>query len=496
MKTKVFFLWLFIMIVSTTKAQQITFDLPLSKKSHRPRILAGYWHSGLNKIIVNEKLNHGIAHYLYDTSFKLIASYERLYSEEEIYRNNMPLRFAKEISLGKDYWEAYGCDTAVAVRKLDFVKGRDTTIALAKYTSEYKNADLLAILPQKNACIFVCYAVRKKTARLLLYRWEAGNSTFSESEYLIPESSLSETEQEKFNHLLEMDYKAAFQQITVSQTNQPDVFQLPAKSQVFYNDSMIYLVNNTPYSTGINVMSVNYVSKKLRIHNYFLNELDRAELGTATERHSIATIYDSTLIIENCSDRIFEYHFFNVVSGALLRSYKVKVSDSLTMLVHSPYRQVGTFSSASKEIELEKEKQFIRRKNNGIQFLKPSLVGDSLVLTFGSLNGNPTLATILIAVSTAALGYMANIHIGDVQFIPYLVLRQHKLVFAQSKFAINGWGASKSSNISSILDQLISADKLKYLSAENAIFIDLHNKLYLAVYNSNLKVFEVTKFYQ
>jgi hypothetical protein len=495
MKT-ISFLCLSTLIISSVAAQEITFDVPSFKKSYKPRNLDGYYHSGLNKIIVAEKLKNGVGHFLYDTSFKLIASYEKIYTEDEIFHNTMPLRFAKEISFGSDYWEAYACDTAVAIHKLDFDKGRDTIIALAKYTNEYKNAELLAILPQKNACIFLCLAVKKKRGRLLLYRWLAGNSTFDKSEYLLPESSLSETEQKKFNDLVEMDYGACFQQITVSQTNHPDLFQLPAKSQVFYNDSAIYLVNNTPYSTGINVLSINYQSKQLRINNYFLNELDRAELGTATEKHPVATIFDSTLAIENCSDRIFEYHFFNVLSGAPLRSYKVRVGDSLSRLVHSPYQQVGTFVDASKEIELEKGKQFIRRKNNGVQFLKPALVGDSLVLTFGSLNANITLTALLVAVTTAAMGYMANIHIGNTQYIPYLVLQQHKLLFAHSKFAINGWGASKAANTSSILDQLIAADKLKDVSAQHTILIDLHDKLYLAVYNNKSKVYEVSKFYQ
>ncbi len=496
MKKIFFFLCLMSLISTTIGAQNLTFEVPSFKKSYKPRNLDGYYHSGLNKIIVNEKLKNGLGHFLYDTSFNLIASYEKVYTEDEIFHNSMPLRFAKEISYGDGYWEAYACDTAVAIRKLDFDKGRDTTIALAKYTSEYKNADLLTILPQKNACIFLFLVVKKKKIRLLLYRWKVGNSTFEESEYLLPESSLSETEQKKFSSLLEMDYGLAFQQITASQTNQPDLFQLPAKSQVFYNDSMVYMVNNTPYSTGVNVLSINYLSKQLHTNNYFLNELDRAELGTAIQRYPVATIYDSVLFVENCSDRIFEYHFFNVLSGTPLRSYKVKVSDSLSMLVHSPYRQVSTFAGSSKELDLEKEKQFIRKKNNGIQFIKPALVGDSVVLTFGSLNTNLNLAGVLIAVTTAAMGYMANLHIGNTQFIPYLVIRQHKLLFAHSKFAVSGWAASQSSNTSTILDQLITADKLQGISEENAILVDLHNKLYIALYNNKLKAYEVSKFYQ
>lgn len=496
MKKILIFLFLTATLTTAIKAQTVAFDIPEYYNSNRPRIFDFYYHAGLNKIIINEKIKKGLAHFLFDTSFNLVASYEKKFSEQEIYNTKMPLRYAMPVSFANDYLEIYACDTAVAIHKLDFIKVSDTTLALVNYVNEYKKAKLLTIIPQENGCIVLCLAVKKKKTRLLLFSWKSGNSMFEKTEYLLPESTLSEAEQKLYKTTLELDYKTCFNQISVSHTNLPDLFQLPASCQLFYNDSVLYLVNNTAHFSGIHVFTVNYVTRQLRTNNYFVNKFDRNKSGAYNLKFPVATVYDSVLIIENCSDKVFEYHFFNIGTGTVLRSYQVKVQDSLSKLVHSPYRQLGTSLSSSAEKEFSKESLFIRKMNNGLQFIKPVLAGDSLVLTFGSINYNPGVGSILLAAATGAMGYMANIHLGNVQFIPYILIAKNKFLYAHSKFSISDWEPSRASNTRSIIDQLVAADKFTEAASENSALIDLHDKLYLVVYDNKLNKYLVSKFYQ
>lgn len=496
MKQIIFFLYLVAFHCSTLEAQPLEFDIPEYYNSHKQRIFDFYYHAGLNKIIVNEKIKKGLAHYLFDTSFNLVASYERKFSEEEVYNTKMPMVYARPINIGKDYLEVYASDTAVAIHKLDFNRGLDTTLALANYVSEYKKAKLLTIIPLENGCIFLCLVTKKKNARLLLYRWQSGNSVFEKSEYILPESTLPLEDKKHYKDILALDYKTCFNQVSVSHVNHPDLFQLPAPSQLFYNDSVLYLVNHTAHSTGINVLTINYLTKQLRSKNYFLNEFNRNKLGTYNLKFPVATVYDSVLIIENCSDKVFEYHFFNIVSGAAIRSYGVNVQDSLSILVHSPYRQLNTSFSSATEKELNKESLFIRRKNDGIQFIKPLLAGDSLLLTFGSINNSPGVGGILVAAATGAMGYMAYIHLGNMRIIPYLLIGRNKFIYAHSKFSVADWRPSPATNISSFIDQFVAADKFSEATSENSALIDMHDKLYLVVYNNKSMKYTVSKFYQ
>jgi hypothetical protein len=477
-------------------AQDLTLDMPESDKSYDKRRVDGYYHQGLNRIVINEKLEDGIAHFLYDTSFNLITQYKRTFTEAELFYTRKPLRFAKEISFGDGFWEAYVCDTAVAIRQLDFENRMDTQLAVINFKEGYKNADLVAIIPQHNACSFLVLSGKKKKT-LTLYRWQKGNSSFEKIDYELPKYTLSASELKQYDKFLSLDYEECFKQMSVSQCNQPDLFQMPSQSQLFYNDSVIYIINKTPYSTGINILSINFLTKQLRSSNYFLNEMNRNAMGTNLEKHALATIYRNTLIIENCSDKQFEYHFFNIHSGELIRSYKVPVKDSLDILVHSAYHQLGTFGSASEEKDLKKGKLFIRRKNNGLQFIKPLIAGDSMVLTFGSFIPTAGVGGLLLTAATASLGFAANIYVGNTQFIPYLTANQrNKFVYAHSKFAMDGWEPSTATNTTTILDQLIEDDKFKVSLKDNTILICLQDKVYLGVYDNKIAKYVVSKFFQ
>ncbi len=477
-------------------AQSIELDVPETDKSYDKRKLDGYYHQGLNRIVINEKLEDGIAHFLYDTSFHLIAQYKRTFTEAELFYTRKPLRFAKEIAFGDGFWEAYICDTAVAVRQLDFDSHTDTQLAVINFEEGYKNADLVAIIPQQNACSFLVLSGKKKKT-LTLYHWQKGNNSFDKTDYELPKYTLSAGELKQYDKYLSLDYEECFKQMSVSQCNQPDLFQMPSQSQLFYNDSVLYIINKTPYSTGVNVLSISFLTKQLRSSNYFLNEVNKNAMGTNIEKHAAATLYRNTLIIENCSDKQFEYHFFNINSGELLRSYKVPVKDSLGILVHSAYHQLGTFGSASEEKDLKNEKLFIRRKNNGMQFIKPVITGDSMVLTFGSFIPTAGVEGLLLTAATASLGFAANIHAGNTRFIPYLTADQrNKFVYAHSKFAMNGWKPSTATNTTTILDQLIEENKLKASLKDNTILICLQDKVYLGVYDNETRKYVVSKFFQ
>ena len=209
----------------------------------------------------------------------------------------------------------------------------------------------------------------------------------------------------------------------------------------------------------------------------------------------VATAYDSLLIIQNSSPKIFEYYYYNIINGKLITKFETKPDNSLYSLVHSPLQQIGSFGSSSEEKELDNEKLFIKRKNSGFPFITGEPVGDSLVLTFGSFVPTQGAEGMLLSFATMGFGMGAGIGvaIGDIRIIPYLTSSRNKFLYAHSKFSLKGLQPSIANNTRTYLDDFLADNKLKDLGKSNSFLLELPGKLIFGLYNKETKKYAMNR---
>ncbi len=492
MKKIIFPLLLSILFYNNCDAQYfVDFAIPFPIGNNPGKDMVGYYHAGNNQIVINVQTKTGITHFLYDTSFSLLGSYDYETQNRQLSKSSKKGFFLRNICLGNQFIELYAENNTLVFYRLDFLAKKDLNIARIGLRNKYEDERLISVMPSEHGCNFLSYSENNK--KIILYKWEPVSNTTVIIEGDLPKSTLSKEEAKEKGDFAGIKTHLLFQDLSVS-CIKPNVFQFPAPGQLFYTDSCIYIVHKIPYQLGINVFKIDMASAKVNSKNYFINKYQDGQLKF--KKTPVATLYDSLLIIQNSSADIFEYYFFNIVSGTMVVKYETKTNDKIYDIVHSPLRQIGTFRSAKEEVELSNEKNFIRKKNSGLSFIKPLVRNDSLILTFGSFIATPGIEGTLLAVATGGFASMTGIGIaiGEFQFIPYLTSSRNNFLYAHSQFSLNGLKPSKDDRVSTYLDAVIADKKLNELEKDNSLIIDLGQSLYICIYNKATKTFKVSKY--
>jgi len=473
---------------------QLDINIPFSADGLPGKNMTGYYQPGLGKIIINTEHTNGITHLFYDTALNLLMQYD-MADGRTLIKNATKEFFLDKLSIQHMAFEVYAFADSAIIYKLDPEKAVDTKIASIKFRLKYADEQLIVAMPNDRGCNFLTVSLQNKKS--IIYEWELQQNTATIKEIELPKSTLSKAEKKERGDFLEIKYKNLFYAVSARHTNKPGLFQFPAPSQLFFNDTSIYILNKLAYEAGINVFKIDIAGGTASSTNYFLNKII-TDSQAKYELVPVATVYDSLLIIQNSSPKTFEYYYYNIITGKEIARYETKPNNSLYSLVHSPLQQIGSFGSSGEEKELDNEKLFIKRKNSGFPFITPVLSGDSLVLTFGSLVPTQGAEGMLLSFATMGFGMAAGIgvSIGDIRIIPYLTSSRNKFLYAHSKFSLKGLQPSMANNVRTNLDDFLEDNKLRDLAKRNSVVIELPGILYVGLYDKKTKKYTLTKFQQ
>ena len=473
---------------------QVDFDIPLSINVRPEKNMTGYYHPWLNQIVINVDNKNGITHFFYDTSFVLQKKYD-VTDGRTLARSTKKEFFLEKICIQNTLLEVYSFGDSIDIFRLDTDKGIDTKIASIHLRQNYDDEQTVAVMPNEKGCNILSVSLKNKKA--IVYKWQIFSNSTVTKEIELPKSTLTRQELKDRGNFLEIKYKNLFYGVSARHTNGSGLFQFPSPSQLFFNDTCIYILNKISYQAGINVFKIDIAAGTANSINYFINKVI-TDIQTKYISVPVATVYDSLLIIQNSSPKIFEYYYYNIITDKLITRYETKSDNSLYSLVHSPLKQLGSFGSSSEEKELDNEKLFIKRKNSGFTFITPVPIGDSLVLTFGSFVPTQGAEGMLLSFATLGFGMVAGIGvtIGDIRIIPYLTSSRNKFLYAHSKFSLKGLQPSAASNTRTCLDDFLEDNKLRDLGKSNSLLIELPGELFLGLYNKETKKYNITKFQQ
>jgi hypothetical protein len=479
-------------------AQPVNFNIPISEDDIKGRNITGYYDAGNNRIIIDTQKKDSITHLFYDSAFNLQNEYKvlgqdrRLLSAQFGSGRKKPF-FLKNISIQNIILEVFASKDSVCIYKLDPQTESDVKIAGIDLNKTYRDEELTAIMPNENGCNFLTVSLKKKI--VLLYKWKFGDSDMTVKELELPSSTLSKEVIKERGTYLEIKFKDMFSNLSVSHTCHPDIFQFPSLSQLFYNDSCLYILNKTASETGINVFKINTNNGTIVSSNYFVNK-PMSDVAPRNVAFPVATIYDSLLIIQNASQKNFEYYFYHLYTGSLIVKHETKSDNTLYRLVHSPLRQLGTFGSGKEEKELDNEKLFMRRRGHGTLFIKPYLNRDSLVFTFGSFVPTKGAEGWLLGMASIGAGVGTGMMLGENHFLVYMAGDRNKFLYAHSKFSLKDIQPSAANNIRTYLDDFIRDKKMEELRDDNSVLIALPERIYIGIYQRRDRLFELSEYQQ
>lgn len=472
-------------------------DIELTQSFEKTDYSVGYYDSLRKNYHLNLQADSKITRLLLDSSFREIFQYTINSTEISLKKEKRKRAgYITPLNTGKEIYEVYADKDTIFIIRPDFQLGKDSVIVSHPISQSSKDENLISIIPN-NACLRVL-TMSKKDRKLYLYQIEPYEKT-SILIYPLPESNFGEKEKKLFTKdvakviMNKFDYPFTYHfPINIHESN----FITPKlQPELYYSDTAIYLPVGMDYSAGISIIILNIPNKNVRLLNFFLNDL-KTNMNAQMPFHyrSISTlIFDSVLVLKNASGRYFAYHFYDVNSGKEIKKYEASPNKELFDLIHSDLNQQGTWLSKKKSKDVENPKTFLR-KSFGSSIYVSARTGDSLTISTLSYLYTPGIEGILLEFSTSLMGYAANIHIGNVQIIPYLYAERDKLIYAHSKFSGNTLEPSKARNITTFFDSLLEDFSSKDIASNSTFLLKKGQKYLMGVYDSKNHKFVITSY--
>jgi hypothetical protein len=473
---------LLIFIVQNSVAQvAYQFSVPL-KAEKRQTYINAYGNAYTNEIIIEQEDKNEIARLLLDTNFAVLKQY--LSSNEKLALSKSQNRptFFKELSTAKSNYELYIKDEKILLIKLDFDLLKDTVLAALKLREQYRDERFLAAFSGKDK--ISCLAFTKKKNKLLLYTLNEGEAKFVKKEFLLPKNTLSKEDVKQRGKSLAVKYARDLWNLSVSNLQKPIMYNIALWNQLFYTDDKVFISLTSPHNVGFHLLELTMADSSATFTNFNINPVD--------EKVPTLTVIDSTIVIQNTTNDMLEYSFFNLYSKKLLAYYQESTKKGLTRLVHSPLMQLGTFGSAKEDKEIENDKTFLRRKNKGFSFLKAFKDSkDSIIITFGSFTATAGIEGTLIFAASFALGASADLFVGNTQYFPYVTTYRYKFLHAYSKFSAKSLWPSTNTSVFTALDKIIADKRMESLDDKSTFVFELNKKLNVGIFNKSSGKYEV-----
>ena len=439
---------------------------------------------------VNLQIIDNIIRSKYDSNFSLIASYDYFtqdYTFNQSFRNT-PI-YNQDLQFGQNYYEVYSDKKDVIVITPDFKRKKDSVVFSQSLKNNTRGEMRVGILPFSNSLGILCFS--KKENKLYLYKWHQ-SGLIDSIEIALPESSLSPDEIKKYTKAAAIKYKAAFRKMRISKADETSVIGIISNNALYYSNEKIWLLTETPFYTGYNILEIDIKNESISSSNYMINDMRRnVEAKKEFVKKPYALIWGNNLIIRNSSYYTFEYEFYDLSTKQLIKKYDSFDGDSLTNLIQSDFNQKGTFISGKIGKKIDNEKAFIRKIAAGEGFIIVSKSDiDSITITTGSIKEIQGIEGTLLTAAQFILTYGGN-KVFDYLLSGYITAFRDKLVYCHSRFSLDGFNLSSANNITTKLDNLLkNVEKRDFNSPSTTIFT-IGKQYVVAVFNISTRKFEL-----
>jgi hypothetical protein len=148
--------------------------------------------------------------------------------------------------------------------------------------------------------------------------------------------------------------------------------------------------------------------------------------------------------------------------------------------------------SGAGEKKLDNEKAYLRKFSSGSGFIIVSGNNpDSITITTGSIKAIEGLEGVMLSMVTKLAGYSLGLTIGNFQIIPYLRMFRNKLIYSHSRFSQNGFELSSSVSVTTALDALMDNFEKRDIKSHSSFILRKGESFFVAVYDHDIKKFEL-----
>ena len=452
---------------------------------------AGYYDKYRNEYRINLQNGSYLTRLLYDINFNLADSFSYLANDISFnYTQEKRLYFLTNISPEGENLEVYANQYKVIFVKPDFKEKKDRRIYehIVKQTEEDER--LLAVFPAGKQVKILSVSFNKD--KLFIYSWQAGGN-ITKVDFDLPESNITDPKQKKdIPKTARIKFQDQLGRLSVKPLKQTTLTGYAYKA-LYYSDDAAYILLHSPYNLGVYLMEFDLVNNRFKGTNYFVNTLkENASDNINLHKNATGILYDSLLIIKNASDRIYEYYFYNIKTGNLLKKHSSSPGE-LKNLIHSDMKQKGSWASANEEKDIDNYKAFLRKAGRGSIFTA-AVSSDSLTITNMAIQQTTGIEGALLGVFVPMPLNMLGIPFYVTAMLPPLGLYRNKIIYAHSRFSVKDLSLSKSTLVTTVLDKLLDNRNAEIISRTSSFLINRDGAYFLGVYSKDSKKIEVYKY--
>jgi hypothetical protein len=334
----------------------------------------------LGHFILTQESAASTGRFLYDSAFSLKGFYEYPNNEKQygIYKKNLKPNFVAAVTTPAGDYEVFWYKQEYLIYKLDFDGKKDSLIYRFRLLSVNKDEETIAVLSNYSRLRILTYS--GKTNSMYLYGYAPGDSSISRKTFQLPEKNLSKEAYKEYGDAGLVKIKDGFNNLSVTALNENKPFNLPGSQKLFYNQDKIYLLKKMKSNLGFTLFTLNEKEENVAINNFIINTWDELySTNFEDTKYAVATITDTLLIISSSSRKKFEYSFYNVNSGALIKTHSVPVKDVAGRLFSSPLKGAMKDKKVSSQYFLDQ----LYAKNQVLSAAQHD--GDSTTLTLCSV---------------------------------------------------------------------------------------------------------------
>jgi len=476
--------------------QRKTFEVYTPSGFSKEGYSFAYFNKSSGNFHVNLQNKTQIFRVLYDSNFNALNKYEFV-SDNMSFNSSetkMP-QIAEVIESTIGHLEVYTDLKKILILKPDFQKKKDSIVLTKSIQTTSSDERLVTLIPEENGLKILSMSPKSNT--LYLNTWFLGDTNYSDKkEYLLPATNFENADIRKFPKPVRIQFKNSIGYIQARPVDYNSFFSTPISGNRYYTKEKLYLIFYIKYHIGLCVLELDLNKSSFKLTNYLINDLKyNSDVHPLNKRSLSYVIYDSMMLIRNVSAQVLEYHFYNLNSGKKIKEYTTSSNQKLNSLIHSDYKQIGTWASRKQEKDVDRDKAFQRKiKYGGIFLSSFDKIKDSITITHIAFNYTQGIEGTLLSAATFQLGYMANIHFGPIQIVPYIYSYRYKLAYAHSRFSINDMQLSKSNSIRTTLDKVLEDLDRKEFSASSSFFVKDKKSLLLGNYNTQTRQFQITEY--
>jgi hypothetical protein len=289
--------------------------------------------------LLTQETGKGTGRFLYDTAFSLTGFYEHpnAYKVYNPARVKTPLDYITGISAPSGDYEVFWQKDTYLIFKINFAGKTDSMVYRFKLSAGAKDEKTVALLTGYGRLRVLTHS--KKNNQLYLYSYNPADTAMVINSFTLPEKSLTKAEYKTYGDAGLVNLKEGFSNMLVTSLEEESPFAIPGNNRLFYSDEKIYLLKKMNSDLGFTLVTLDEKASAVSLRHFITNTFDELySLNFEDTKYSAATICDSLLIIASTSQKKFEYLFYNLNTGNLVKSHAVPLKDAPDMLFSSPLK--------------------------------------------------------------------------------------------------------------------------------------------------------------